>query len=335
MQAVRSIEERLGKRFGDATHPLLLSIRSGRRVSMPGMMDTLLNVGLNERSVAGSPTSTGTSASRSMRTAACFRCTGRSCAVSEPTASSTYSATSRPNSATRACWTPSCPRQRSRASSRSYLNVIEEASGAPFPQDVNAQLWDSIGAVFVSWDNRESDSIPTHARDRQRRQHRMHGPGDGLRQHRPSKRIGRGVHAKPVERRQAAVRRVPAQRPGRGRRRGASHAGGADGRAAHAGQGGIEPRGFACRRPSRRSLGTARPSKHTSATCRTSSSRSRMATRTCCRLALRSERPGRRSASRSTWCSEGVLTKEEASAASGRSLARTTAPSTASEPDRS
>ncbi|MBW2224219.1 MAG: pyruvate, phosphate dikinase, partial [Deltaproteobacteria bacterium] len=51
--ALRSVEERLGKRFGGTDNPLLLSVRSGARVSMPGMMDTILNVGLCDRSLGG------------------------------------------------------------------------------------------------------------------------------------------------------------------------------------------------------------------------------------------------------------------------------------------
>src|SRR5271170_5908734 len=45
------IEQALGARFGDADNPLLVSVRSGARVSMPGMMDTVLNLGLNDRAV--------------------------------------------------------------------------------------------------------------------------------------------------------------------------------------------------------------------------------------------------------------------------------------------
>jgi len=52
-QALRVLEKRLGARFGDPDRPLLLSVRSGAPVSMPGMMDTLLNVGLSERTLAG------------------------------------------------------------------------------------------------------------------------------------------------------------------------------------------------------------------------------------------------------------------------------------------
>ena len=45
---VRRLEERTGKRFGDPADPLLVSVRSGAAVSMPGMMDTILNVGLDD-----------------------------------------------------------------------------------------------------------------------------------------------------------------------------------------------------------------------------------------------------------------------------------------------
>ena len=47
-EKLAELEELTGKKFGDATHPLLLSVRSGARASMPGMMDTVLNLGLND-----------------------------------------------------------------------------------------------------------------------------------------------------------------------------------------------------------------------------------------------------------------------------------------------
>src|SRR5205809_4464334 len=52
-EALRRLEERAGKRLGDAEDPLLVSVRSGARESMPGMLDTVLNLGLNDESVAG------------------------------------------------------------------------------------------------------------------------------------------------------------------------------------------------------------------------------------------------------------------------------------------
>ena len=56
---VRRLEERTGKRFGDPVDPLLVSVRSGAAVSMPGMMDTILNLGLNDVAVEGLAGSTG------------------------------------------------------------------------------------------------------------------------------------------------------------------------------------------------------------------------------------------------------------------------------------
>ena len=56
---VKKIEKTIGKKFGDLKNPLLLSVRSGARVSMPGMMDTILNLGLNDRTVVALSKKTG------------------------------------------------------------------------------------------------------------------------------------------------------------------------------------------------------------------------------------------------------------------------------------
>jgi pyruvate,orthophosphate dikinase len=52
-EALHEVEEKVGKKFGDAKNPLLVSVRSGAALSMPGMMDTVLNLGLNEETVQG------------------------------------------------------------------------------------------------------------------------------------------------------------------------------------------------------------------------------------------------------------------------------------------
>ena len=58
-EALHELEEKVGKRFGDAKSPLLVSVRSGAAFSMPGMMDTVLNLGLNEETVQGLAEQTG------------------------------------------------------------------------------------------------------------------------------------------------------------------------------------------------------------------------------------------------------------------------------------
>jgi pyruvate,orthophosphate dikinase len=57
--ALGHIEQAVGKTFGDPADPLLVSVRSGARVSMPGMMDTVLNLGLNDATVQGLASSSG------------------------------------------------------------------------------------------------------------------------------------------------------------------------------------------------------------------------------------------------------------------------------------
>jgi len=59
LEAIKTLEERTGKRLGDPSNPLLVSARSGARVSMPGMMDTVLNIGLNPKVLKGFAELTG------------------------------------------------------------------------------------------------------------------------------------------------------------------------------------------------------------------------------------------------------------------------------------
>ena len=65
---VGALQDRAGKRFGDPSDPLLVSVRSGAAVSMPGMMDTILNLGLNDVAVEGLAAATGKHRSRSTPT---------------------------------------------------------------------------------------------------------------------------------------------------------------------------------------------------------------------------------------------------------------------------
>ena len=59
LEALKNVEKSSGKKFGDVERPLLVSVRSGAPISMPGMMDTILNVGLNDETVKGLAKATG------------------------------------------------------------------------------------------------------------------------------------------------------------------------------------------------------------------------------------------------------------------------------------
>ncbi|MGB9340146.1 MAG: PEP/pyruvate-binding domain-containing protein, partial [Polyangiales bacterium] len=152
-QAIREIETRLGKGFGDPDNPLLLSIRSGAEVSMPGMMDSVLNVGLSEHTLGGLAAQRGDE---------------RFALDAYRRVLQMYGSVVRGIRADRFQYLLSDlktelgqPRMLDSELSASelerlvasYLSLIEEASGSPFPQGVQTQLWDTIGAVFASWEN--------------------------------------------------------------------------------------------------------------------------------------------------------------------------------------
>jgi pyruvate,orthophosphate dikinase len=148
--AMKRVEQIMGARFGDPGAPLLVSVRSGARASMPGMMDTVLNLGLNDRSVEG----------------LARRADARFAYDSYRRFVQMYGDV-----------VLEVPRERfehrldalkaSRNTSldtelgaedwaelvREYLRIVEEETGRPFPQDPQEQLWGAIGAVFRSWGN--------------------------------------------------------------------------------------------------------------------------------------------------------------------------------------
>lgn len=143
------IEGLTGKRFGDAADPLLVSVRSGARVSMPGMMDTVLNLGLNDQTVQGLAATSGDDrfAWDSYRRFIQMYSDvvleldhGRfEEALEIAKEDRGYSLDTELSAAD---W---------QALVAEYKGIVEELWGKPFPQDVHDQLWGAIGAVFGSW----------------------------------------------------------------------------------------------------------------------------------------------------------------------------------------
>ena len=78
-KAMKNIEKLTGMKFGDKEMPLLVSVRSGARASMPGMMDTILNLGMNDQAVEAVAKRTGNPVSHGTRTAVSYRCTATWC----------------------------------------------------------------------------------------------------------------------------------------------------------------------------------------------------------------------------------------------------------------
>jgi pyruvate,orthophosphate dikinase len=123
------LEEQTGKRFGDADDPLLVSVRSGAAISMPGMMDTILNVGLNDESVEGLARSTG----------------------NEEFARDCYRRLIQMFGET----VDGVPHERFSVddSVEQAREIYERETGHGFPQDAREQLRRAITAVFDSWNS--------------------------------------------------------------------------------------------------------------------------------------------------------------------------------------
>lgn len=149
--ALEKVEKIIGAKFGDAKNPLLVSVRSGGRASMPGMMDTILNLGMNDETAAGLAKRSGDArfAYDSYRR---FMQMYGSVVLElshhqfEDILDSAKREFGRFQDAelTAEDWQTICAR---------YQEMVKKETGKPFPQNVNEQLWGAIGAVFESWMN--------------------------------------------------------------------------------------------------------------------------------------------------------------------------------------
>src|SRR4051794_13993296 len=154
--ALAIIEKAVGLNFGDKKHPLLVSVRSGARVSMPGMMDTVLNLGLSDETVEGLAKAANDerfawdSYRRFIqmygsvvlgvdhhRFEEIIEHAKLSAGVIEDTALTAND------------W---------RGVVDGYKSMVAQETGKPFPQDPHEQLWGAIGAVFGSWMNARANT---------------------------------------------------------------------------------------------------------------------------------------------------------------------------------
>lgn len=150
-KALAHIEQSVGKRFGDAADPMLVSVRSGARVSMPGMMDTVLNLGLNDATVEGLAATSGDErfawdSYRRFIQMYSDVVLGLDHGLFEEALEIAKEDNGFYNDTELSAedW---------RALVAEYKGIVEQELGKPFPQDVNEQLWGAIRAVFDSWDS--------------------------------------------------------------------------------------------------------------------------------------------------------------------------------------
>jgi pyruvate,orthophosphate dikinase len=144
------LEKKMGKQVGDAEDPLLVSVRSGAKFSMPGMMDTVLNLGLNDKSVEGLARQTDDErfAYDSYRRFVAMY--GRIVlGVPGEEFDSLLEAAKELAGTTNDAGVPI---ELLRYLVEAYQQIVERHTGKPFPQDPDEQLRGAIEAVFASWD---------------------------------------------------------------------------------------------------------------------------------------------------------------------------------------
>jgi len=152
--ALREVEQKTGKTFGGGANPLLVSVRSGARVSMPGMMDTILNLGLNDATVEGLAALTG---NPRFAWDAYRRFIAMYSSVVLGVEKDRFE--HRIEAAKQMAGVASDPELDADAWRQvvaDFKALVQERSGAPFPQDVHEQLKGAIEAVFESWHSKRA-----------------------------------------------------------------------------------------------------------------------------------------------------------------------------------
>jgi pyruvate,orthophosphate dikinase len=152
--AIGNIEKILGKNFGDINNPLLVSVRSGARVSMPGMMDTVLNLGLNDKTVLGliKKTNNETFAFDSYR-----RFIQMYSNVVLDIDHHNFEDLLDNYKFTKGVLLDSDLRAEDwKTIVGNYKDIVKKNTKKDFPQDSHEQLWGAISAVFKSWQNQRA-----------------------------------------------------------------------------------------------------------------------------------------------------------------------------------
>ncbi len=149
--ALKALEGRTGKTFGDVRNPLLVSVRSGSRASMPGMMDTVLNLGLNDRTAEGLSKLSG---DRRFAYDSYRRFIQMYSNVVLNVSHDEFEHILDDYKESRDFnFDTDLGAESWIEVIALYKKAVEKKAGRPFPQEPKDQLWGAIGAVFASWMN--------------------------------------------------------------------------------------------------------------------------------------------------------------------------------------
>ena len=166
MEALERIGDAVGARFGEKDNPLLVSVRSGARASMPGMMDTILNLGLNDETVEGLAKRAGDERFAYDSYRRFIQMYGDVVLGVDHSVFEDILDTHKNEKGV--ILDTELDAEDWRIIVQSFKAVVEDEIGRPFPQDTAQQLWGAIEAVFKSWHNaraityRRLHDIPDH-----------------------------------------------------------------------------------------------------------------------------------------------------------------------------
>jgi pyruvate,orthophosphate dikinase len=156
-QALRKTEEVMGAKFGDPKNPLLVSCRSGARVSMPGMMDTVLNIGLNEATLRGLIDKTGNERFGWDSYRRFVQMYGDVVLGLKPQSKTEIDPFEQImdelKHARKIKLDTELTTDDLKELVKRFKKAVKDQTGKDFPEDVHDQMWGAIGAVFGSWMN--------------------------------------------------------------------------------------------------------------------------------------------------------------------------------------
>ncbi|MGE5559439.1 MAG: pyruvate, phosphate dikinase [Chloroflexota bacterium] len=170
-EALKDLEAKAGAKLGDVNNPLLVSVRSGAKISMPGMMDTILNLGLNDQTVEGLARKTNNPRFAYDSYRRFIQMYGE--VVMGANKDSFEHALVKVRDESGVKYDYEIPAEALKKLIGQYKEIVRKETGRDFPQDALEQLAGAVGAVFGSWDtprakvyrrqNKISDDLGTAA----------------------------------------------------------------------------------------------------------------------------------------------------------------------------
>ncbi len=155
-EGLKTVEEEVGRGFGDPKNPLLVSVRSGARMSMPGMMDTILNLGLNDETVEGLAEGSGDRRFAFDAYRRFLQMYGDVVLGVDHSSFEEVLGNLKRELGDGRMLDSDIPVDGLEELVKRYQKLIADEGSAPFPQDVWEQLWGAVAAVFRSWDNQRA-----------------------------------------------------------------------------------------------------------------------------------------------------------------------------------